>query len=280
MYEGKRTLACVPARNEERLASVVVPLVSMVRQVLIIDDGSVEAVVPCAGAIVHRFTPGRGYGDVVQHGIDSAMEGGYESVIFVDGDGQHDPQYVPRLLAGLTNHDVVIGNRMDPASPEVGLRQEEWRRLIIQLFCATIARLWPQCGIRDCFSGFLAFRVGSVPSTLDLRGSGYSSPMRMWPCIATAGLRIGHVVVPRIYFNRQNGVVKAYASMNELAMHIFGEFIAASSVRLGWSADSVAAVIRSEVGRQEYSAIRDWVAAGMGGDRGAGGLGMHRADLE
>src|SRR6202165_293778 len=109
----------IPAFNEEgAVASVVreVQAVAPGAPVLVIDDGSDDATrtqAESAGAEVLTLPHHLGLGGCVQAGYKLAFELGYEYVIRVDGDGQHDPNYIPDLLKVLreTGCHMVIGSR-------------------------------------------------------------------------------------------------------------------------------------------------------------------------
>ena len=114
-----RRLAVVPARNEEgAVAGVVEELRAFDPEldVVVIDDGSEDqtaARAAAAGAAVVSLPFNLGIGGAVQTGFKYALEHGYDTVIRLDGDGQHDPQQIPNLLAPLErgDADVVIGSR-------------------------------------------------------------------------------------------------------------------------------------------------------------------------
>ena len=106
MPEGRR-LAIVPARNEEAAVSRVVEELRAFDpklDVLVIDDGSEDATAAnaaAAGAAVVRLPFNLGIGGAVQTGFKYALEQGYDTVIRLDGDGQHDPQEIPQLLVSM-----------------------------------------------------------------------------------------------------------------------------------------------------------------------------------
>jgi glycosyltransferase involved in cell wall biosynthesis len=112
-------LIIVPALNEEAAVGNVVRSVKQVltdTTVLVIDDCSVDAtasVAEQAGASVLRLPVHLGLGGCVQAGYKLAYELGYEYVIRVDGDGQHDAADIPKILHALvtTGAEVVIGSR-------------------------------------------------------------------------------------------------------------------------------------------------------------------------
>jgi glycosyltransferase involved in cell wall biosynthesis len=112
-------LIIVPAFNEEGAIAGVVRSVQEHMPgvpVLVIDDGSVDATVSrarAAGAEVLMLPHHLGLGGSVQTGYKLAYELGFEYVIRIDGDGQHDARDIPRILEKLrtTGCEMVIGSR-------------------------------------------------------------------------------------------------------------------------------------------------------------------------
>jgi glycosyltransferase involved in cell wall biosynthesis len=112
-------LIIVPAYNEaEAIASVVEEVHSVMNDVpvLVIDDASIDRtpiVARSAGAHVMSLPHHLGLGGCVQAGYKLAYELGYEYVIRVDGDGQHDPRDIPRIFETLrtSGSQMVIGSR-------------------------------------------------------------------------------------------------------------------------------------------------------------------------
>ena len=109
----------IPAFNESGAIAGVIEEVRQVlpgTAVLVVDDASVDGTVErakSAGANVLRLPYHLGLGGCVQAGYKLAYELGYDYVIRVDGDGQHDPKYIPELLKVLreTGCHMVIGSR-------------------------------------------------------------------------------------------------------------------------------------------------------------------------
>jgi glycosyltransferase involved in cell wall biosynthesis len=109
----------VPAYNEEGAVGDVVEAVKQVMpgtQVLVVDDCSNDRTVPRARAAGARVLPlphHLGLGGCVQAGYKLAFELGYQYVIRVDGDGQHDARDIPRVFETLCESgcEMVIGSR-------------------------------------------------------------------------------------------------------------------------------------------------------------------------
>jgi glycosyltransferase involved in cell wall biosynthesis len=112
-------LIVVPAFNEEAAIAGVVKEIQQVlpgAPVLVIDDASIDGTkdrARAAGAGVLPLPYHLGLGGCVQAGYKMAYELGYDYVIRVDGDGQHDPADIPRILEALRTSgcQMVIGSR-------------------------------------------------------------------------------------------------------------------------------------------------------------------------
>jgi glycosyltransferase involved in cell wall biosynthesis len=117
-------LILVPALNEEGAVSGVVREIQKAvpgAPVLVVDDCSVDDTVKvarAAGAEVLLLPHHLGLGGCVQAGYKLAFEMGFEYVIRLDGDGQHDPADIPRLFAALrqSGSPMVIGSRFVEAN--------------------------------------------------------------------------------------------------------------------------------------------------------------------
>jgi len=109
-------LALIPAYNEAGRISAVIAGTKSHLPVLVIDDGSKDdtaAVAEAAGASVLRQIPNQGKGAALQAGYRWALDQGYQAVIMLDADGQHDPAEIPAFLAAYAAHqpDLIIGER-------------------------------------------------------------------------------------------------------------------------------------------------------------------------
>jgi glycosyltransferase involved in cell wall biosynthesis len=155
--EGK-LLVVIPAYNE---AASIAQVIAGVRRavptadVLVVDDGSQDLtsqVAKAAGALVATLPFNLGVGGAMRTGFRHAYREGYRAVVQVDGDGQHDPAYIPQLVAALEHHDVAVGTRF---SNECDYAVRAPRRLAMRGLAAGMSLLM-STRIDDATSGFRA----------------------------------------------------------------------------------------------------------------------------
>jgi hypothetical protein len=168
-----RQLAIVPAHNEVEAIAATISEINAAApdfDVLVIDDGSTDATAAtarAAGARVVSLPFNLGVGGAVQCGYLYARDHGYDVAVQVDGDGQHDPHDIPRLLALLTadpETHLVTGSRFieRPARGERGDRHRSTpsRRVGISLFARVVSLLTHQ-RVTDPTSGYrMTDRIG------------------------------------------------------------------------------------------------------------------------
>jgi len=117
--EGRdmKTLAAIPCHDEGlAIGSVVLKARKYVDEVLVADDGSTDdtvEVAEAAGAVVVSHGVNKGKGSAVRTSLGYAAEHGFDALVLLDGDGQHDPGEIPGLLEPILNDaaDLVIGFR-------------------------------------------------------------------------------------------------------------------------------------------------------------------------
>jgi glycosyltransferase involved in cell wall biosynthesis len=152
-------LIIIPAFNEEASVGKVVTEIREVIPgvpVIVIDDCSIDAtasVAEAAGARVLRLPHHLGLGGGVQAGYKLAYELGYEYVIRLDGDGQHDPRDIPRIYEALltSSCQMVIGSRFIQGN---AVPTSFFRGLGVQFFRLILRPILGQW-VRDPTSGFV-----------------------------------------------------------------------------------------------------------------------------
>jgi glycosyltransferase involved in cell wall biosynthesis len=112
-----RIVAVIPAHDEGPRIEAVVAGAARHVPVLVVDDGSADDTAEraeAAGARVHRQVPNQGKGAALRAGFRAALDAGYDAAVTLDGDGQHDPNELPRFLAAFEREprpELVIGRR-------------------------------------------------------------------------------------------------------------------------------------------------------------------------
>jgi glycosyltransferase involved in cell wall biosynthesis len=113
-----KVLVGIPAFNEERtIAKIIVKCQKFAERIVVVDDGSIDdtaAIAERLGATVLKHDKNLGKGAGLRDCFDWAKGSGFDVLITLDADGQHDPTQIPGLIAALedTQADVVIGGRM------------------------------------------------------------------------------------------------------------------------------------------------------------------------
>jgi glycosyltransferase involved in cell wall biosynthesis len=155
-----RSIAIVPARNEEASLGALLAEIRNAESdlaIVVINDGSTDStarVGAAAGVPVVNLPFNVGIGGTVQTGYQYALEHGFDLAIQVDGDGQHDPSEIGRVLEPILDGraDLVVGTRFAKGG---GYRGTRSRRVGIRIFAAIVSLMVGQ-RVSDTTSGFRA----------------------------------------------------------------------------------------------------------------------------
>lgn len=198
--------AIIPAYQEGlRIAGVVRRALRHSPNVVVVDDGSTDQTseeARRAGAYVVRHGCNLGKGSALLTGLRHAAELGCDYAITLDGDGQHDPAEIPKLLDALRNGaDIVVGCRM--RNPD-GMPVE---RLLTNMLMSAVLRILTKCRVRDSQSGFKALRIRRVRE-LEFRASRFDWESELIIKAARSGLRLREVDIKSIYMNHHRSKIK------------------------------------------------------------------------
>ncbi|MEZ5286040.1 MAG: polyprenol monophosphomannose synthase [Vicinamibacterales bacterium] len=210
------TLVLVPTYNErDNLPPLAAEILAVPgTSILVIDDGSPDG----TGAVADRLAaehPGRvhvmhrtgqrGLGRSYLDGFRRALQMPCDLVVQMDADRSHDPRYLPDMIAAASEADVVPGSRYLH-----GISVVNWplRRIILSTFANAYARTITGLQIRDCTTGYRAWRREALARLpLDrIRSDGYAFQVEVSFLAARAGLRI--VETPIIFVERREGASK------------------------------------------------------------------------
>ena len=202
--------------ERENLAALVDEIRRAAPQVdiLVMDDNSPDGTGALADElakndprihVVHR-TGKLGLGTAILAEMHWAMEHGYGVFVTMDADFSHHPRYLPALLAGIGEHDVVIGSRYIPGGGTVNW---PWSRQMMSWGVNVLVRALMRIPARDASGGYRAYRVDLLRSTNldDFYSKGYSFQQEMLLRCQLAGARI--VESPIVFEDRRLGTTKA-----------------------------------------------------------------------
>ncbi len=196
-------LVAIPVYNEEQYLPGVLDAVRRhARDILVIDDGSTDAtpallqLQPGVRTLTHLEN--RGYGQSLIDAFAFAGRHGYDWVITLDCDEQHEPARMPQFVAQACagEADIISGSRYLRSFPDDDEAPPD-RRAINH----TINGLLHQVlglELTDSFCGFKAHRVAAL-RRLSLDEPGYAFPLQFWVQCVRVGLRIRELPVRRIY---------------------------------------------------------------------------------
>ncbi|NLX99254.1 MAG: glycosyltransferase family 2 protein [Rhodopirellula sp.] len=198
-----QSLTALPVYNEvAHVNPVLDEVVRYSREVLVVDDGSTDGTSDLLAGrndihlVAHPRN--RGYGAALRTAFDFAITGGYDVLVTIDCDGQHEPQRIPQFVEAAREADIVSGSRYLERFPGDS-RPPEDRRGINE----TITREVNQSlglNLTDAFCGFKAYRISAL-ERMDIRDTGYAMPLELWVQAARLGLKIIELPVPLIYLD-------------------------------------------------------------------------------
>lgn len=211
-----RTLVTIATYNEkENIAALLDAILSELddADVLVIDDNSPDGTGKIADEyalrtprvkVLHREKK-LGLGTATIRALEYAVEHDYDFALNMDADFSHHPKYLPALIAGMKDHDVMIGSRYVPGGGVVGWNaKRRWMSWAINVY----TRLLLGVAARDTSGAFRCYRISKVKEIdfSQIRSQGYSFQEEFLYRCQKVGCRIGET--PIIFEDRKAGKSK------------------------------------------------------------------------
>ena len=205
-----RFLTALPVFNEERhVQGVLAEVRKYAGDILVVDDGSSDRTSELLSremdirVLTHEVN--QGYGAALRTAFEFATEEGYDGLVTIDCDGQHEPSLIPQIWSALNADperplDIVSGSRY--AKRFQGDTQAPVERKQINEEITA----WLNCKfgwkLTDAFCGFKAYRV-DVLDRFRITELSYGMPLQLWVQAAALGLKISEFAVPLVYLEEE-----------------------------------------------------------------------------
>ncbi len=195
----------VCAYNEERGLQSILPRIPRTVlghdvEIVVLDDGSTD----CTAAVARRYgcttvTGGtnKGKGSMMRRGLQFVGDRHFAAIVFMDGDGQHRPEDLTKLIAPILDRsaDVVIGSRYLWST---GRESTPRNRYIVRSATVSVLERILSLTISDPYSGYRALSP-AASRCVKLVGDRYESELEMLFCAARSQMRVVEVPIARVY---------------------------------------------------------------------------------
>lgn len=196
-------VALIPAYNEARRVAAVVEQARRSLPVVVVDDGSRDDTATqaqSAGATVLSQKPNQGKGAALRRGFLYALEQGYEAVITLDADGQHDPAEISKFLDhyAKTSADLIIGSRSFSEMPLVRRLSNTFGTLVFSWATGT--------RILDNQSGYRLLSRRMIEALFESVEAGFEFEMEQIVVCMERGYELAWVPIRTIYAGEESHI--------------------------------------------------------------------------
>jgi len=203
MADRFQTSIVIPVFNEaanlEKLLKKINALELAGAEIVVVDDGSSDGsayMAMKAGATVVRHPYNVGNGAAIKSGIRAARG---KFLVFMDGDGQHKPEDIPKLLSEAENYHMVVGARSKGSK----LRLHRNVANLVYNFLASYVTQFP---VKDLTSGFRVLERLDALRFIDLLPNTFSYPTTLTLAFLRSGLTVKYIPIQTLYRSGQSKI--------------------------------------------------------------------------
>ncbi len=196
MANPVETSIIVPVYNEAENLKKLIGQIHSLRmpdsEIIVVDDGSNDgsaAIAMAAGANVVRHPYNIGNGAAVKSGMRAAKG---RFIVMMDGDGQHKPEDIPKLLADADRYHMVVGARAKGSKLRM---HRNLANMVYNLLASYVTRF----KVQDLTSGFRVIRRRDALRFIDLLPNTFSYPTTLTLACLRSGLTVQYVPIQTLY---------------------------------------------------------------------------------
>lgn len=199
---SNKVAAVIPFYNASKTINrVILETLKYVSFVIAVNDGSTDGSpdnIPISEKVtLISYKRNRGKGYASRKGLEKGIEKGFLKLVTIDADSQHDPEEIPALISGLTNYDIVIGNRLND------LKGMPLQRRISNKITSFLLSIKTGQKILDSQCGFRAYRAEVVKNITTVE-DGYEAETEILIKASRGGYKIGFINITTIYGDEES----------------------------------------------------------------------------
>ena len=203
-------ITIIPAYNEEKAIKSVVECALKYGDVLVVDDGSDDNtynLAKSADVKIVKHEKNMGKGAAIKSGLKEALNSNYDVLILLDGDGQHNPDYIPSFISNMDGNELVIGSRFKKGNPE---NMPVWRKLSNKI-TTNLIKFGTGYRLTDSQSGFRAISRNAAGLFLDIKYNDYLYESEMFYRATRHKIKVSEAPIPCTYGDEKSYVTKMHA---------------------------------------------------------------------